>query len=413
MEKDEILKEITDKYLGSEEFNGYALYNLENEIQKIIELVKDEKIEINFGDGHPNFHIKAFDCDNVDTQLKKIDSMGLNNSCAYPTKKYLKTKIPYGKYKDKPFTRLIALGEATLNFAVFDLSVLEIYRNDPRFSYSTDDVGGQINISDDYYKSTEVKSSDKILLQTFGFCYEKEKFNRAVAVFYRYLANLSDEHQKIWHAKLLSGDYFLHPDYARSSMGHWPEKVSIFEAFIEELKTINEFSKLMNRPTLFKEDFKNNKPRDFAFLIRPTLKEFNSFIHLLDKMISDNINKDFFKDDIELESEEIRTDGKIIVRQKATITLLKDWLDKVVKFPDPKPKEEMIKTIRNIRTMRQHPAHKVDEDVFDQKYFKEQRELVIEAYNAIRTLRLILANNPRTRSYEVPDWLYKGEIWSF
>ncbi len=413
MKEEEILEAITEKYLSSEEFNGYSLYELKHEQKKIIALVQDEKIEINFGDKHPNIHIKTFELDNAPTQIKKIKDVGLKNCCAYPSKKHLKEKIYYGKYRDKPFTRKIALGEPTLNFAVFDLSVLENYRNDPRYSYSTNEIEGQIVISDEYYKSLKVKSSDKILLQTFGFCYEKEKLNRAVAVFYRYLANLTPEHQKIWHSKLLPGDYFLHPDYARTSTGNWPEKESIFTAFVEEIYTINEFSKLMERPILFKQDYKKNKPREFGFLIRPTQKEFNSFVHLLDKMISDNINKDFFMNEIEYNVEEKRRDGKTIVIAKGTITLLKDWIDKKIRFPNPKPKEDMIKTFQKIRQMRQLEAHYLNENIFDQKYFKEQSELMMETYNSIRTLRLILANHRKTKEYEIPDWLYKGDIWSF
>jgi hypothetical protein len=52
--------------------------------------------------------------------------------------------------------------------------------------------------------------------------------DRAVAVFYHYLSNLTPEHQQIWnskilslngHLKKLSGDYFLHPAYAKASAG--------------------------------------------------------------------------------------------------------------------------------------------------------------------------------------------------
>lgn len=413
MKKDRILKEITDKYLSSEEFNGYPLYSLVHEQKKIIGLVQEEKIEINFGDRHPNPHVKAFELDDIKTQVKKIKELGFKNCCAYPSRKHLKEQIYQGKFKDKPFTRKIALGEPTLNFAVFDLTILESYRNDPRYLYSTNDVGGWISISDEYYNSLDIRPSDKILLQTFGFCYEEETLNRAVAVFYRYLANLTPEHQKIWHTKLKSGNYFLHPDYARTSAGHWPERESIFTAFIKELKIINEFSKLMGRPNLFKQDYKDNKPREFGFLIRPTEKEFNSFVHLLDKMISDNINKKFFMDEIEYNFENIRKDGKVEITPKATITLLKEWIDKKIKFPDPKPKDMMIDIFKKLRKMRQPEAHKVNDNIFDQKYFKKQRELIIEAYDSVRTLRLILANHPKTKGHEIPDWLYKGEIWSF
>jgi hypothetical protein len=169
----------------------------------------------------------------------------------------------------------------------------------------------------------------------------------------------------------------------------------------------------MDRPILFHESYRENRPRDFGFLIRPTLKEFNSFVHLLDKVISENINKDFFQTDIPYQTETRRVDGKITVQEKGTIALLKEWLDKEVFLQDPKPAEKMILTFQKIRRMRMKPAHKVDEDKFEQEYFKKQRELMIEAYSAIRTLRLIFANHPKTKSYKVPEWLFKGEIWTF
>jgi hypothetical protein len=317
------------------------------------------------------------------------------------------------EFKDRPFTLKIALGEPQLNYAVFDLSVLESYRNDPRYFYSIDDIQGWISVSDEYYKSSQMKPSDKIVLQSFGFCYEKGTMNRAVAVFYRYLADLTPEHQQIWNFKILTGEYFLHPDYARSSGGEFYEKESIFVAFVEELYTINEFTKLMGRPILFHESYREHRPREFGFLIRPTLKEFNSFVHLLDKMISENINKNFFQHDIPYQTETVRSDGKVIVQEKGSIVLLKGWLEIKFRTPDSKPIDEMIKTFLKIRKMRNKPAHKVDDDRFEQEYLKKQRKLMIEAYSAIRTLRLILANHHKTKTYVVPEWLFKGEIWTF
>jgi len=413
MKKDELLEMITHQYLRSKEFNGKDLSGFESKKDHIIALVREGKIEINFGDRHPNRHIKAFELDNKDSQIAKIKNIGLEYACAYPTKEHLKSVVDINEFRDRPFTQKIALGEPVLNYAIFDLSVLESYRNDPRYFYSTDDIGGWISISDEYYHSLEMKPSDKILLHSFGFCYEKDTMNRAVAVYYCYLADLTPEHQQIWNSKTLRGDYLLHPDYARSSAGYFYEKESIFVAFIEELHTINEFSKLMNRPSLFHESYKKNRPREFSFLIRPTHKEFNSFAHLLDKMISENINKNFFQDEIPDQTERKRSDGKVIVQNKGTITLLKEWLDTKAYTPDPKPKDGMIQTFKRIRKMRMKPAHKVDENRFEQEYFKKQRRLMIEAYTAVRTLRLILANHPRTKTYEVPEWLYKGEIWNF
>lgn len=413
MKKEKLLEKITKHYLGSRDFNGLPLSAFKCEKENIIALIREGNIEINFGDNHPNPHIKAFELDDGDTQILKIESTGFEYACAYPTKEHLKKVVNFDEFKDRPFTLKIALGEPQLNYAVFDLSVLESYRNDPRYFYSIDDIQGWISVSDEYHKSSQMKPSDKIVLQSFGFCYEKCTMNRAVAVFYRYLADLTPEHQQIWNFKILTGEYFLHPDYARSSGGNFYEKESIFVAFVEELYTINEFTKLMGRPILFHESYRENRPREFGFLIRPTLKEFNSFVHLLDKMISENINKDFFQHDTPYQTETVRSDGKVIVQEKGSIVLLKDWLEIKFRIPDSKPMDEMIKTFLKIRRMRNKPAHKVDDDRFEQEYLKEQRKLMIETYSAIRTLRLILANHHKTKTYVVPEWLFKGEIWTF
>lgn len=413
MKKKEILDNITEQYLSSGDFNGLPLFALKSEKENIAKLVREGKIEINFGDNHSNPHIKALELDDKDTQVLKIESIGFENACAYPTKAHLKKVVNIDEFKDRPFTLKLALGEPQLNHAVFDLSILESYKNDPRYIYYIDDIQGFISVSDKYYKSSKMKPSDEIVLQSFGFCYEKDTMNRAVAVFYRYLSDLTPEHQQIWNCKILKGEYFLHPDYERSSAGNFYEKESIFVAFTEELHTINEFSKLMRRPMLFRESFRDNRPREFGFLIRPTLKEFNSFIHLLDKMISDNINKDFFQHEIPYQTETKKSDGKIIVKEKGTIVLLRDWLSIKFRTPDTKSVDGMIETFLNVRNLRNKPAHKVDDDKFDQEYLKEQRRLMIEAYSAIRTLRLIFANHPKTKTYVVPEWLFKGEIWTF
>lgn len=71
--------------------------------------------------------------------------------------------------------------------------------------------------------------------------------------------------------------------------------------------------------------------------------------------------------------------------------------------------------MREVRKLRQKPAHAINENIFDQSYFKEQRELIIKTYDSLRTVRLLLANHPLVKSaeIEVPEWLSKGEIWTY
>ena len=73
----------------------------------------------------------------------------------------------------------------------------------------------------------------------------------------------------------------------------------------------------------------------------------------------------------------------------------------------------MFATFKNIRKLRQSPAHAIKEDVFDQKYFKDQRQLIIEAYDAMHTLRLIFQIHPNAKDYIIPEWLSESKIWKY
>ena len=89
------------------------------------------------------------------------------------------------------------------------------------------------------------------------------------------------------------------------------------------------------------------------------------------------------------------------------------WINKYFNPVDRKPVDEMLATFRKVRNLRQKPAHKVDENSFDQEIIKKQREIVLSAYSAVRMLRLIFANHPlvQTTPPEIGEQLLKGEIW--
>lgn len=406
-----LLRAVTRHYLRSGDFNGLPVPpTLRQSV--VTNLIRRGVVSLNRGDRHPNPHIKALEPEPVDDQVAKIRTGGLEG-CLYPEPRHLERVVDRSQYDGCPFSLRLALGQPQLSHCSFALNVLEHYRNDPRYSFSVSDVDGSMSVRDKYFESDLMEERDQTFLQTFGFSYD-ENMRRAVAVFLRYLHDLTPEHQRIWEAHLLDGRFALHPDYHAASMGHWPEKMPILVAFCEEIHQINEMCRLIGRPTLFRREFQeSDRPREFTFLLRPTLKAFNEFVHLLDKMLSENIDVAFFENDVPLERDITRPDGKVVVERKGTLQVLAEWLDKAIKLPDPTPKDEMIKTFRAIRKMRQQPAHTTTEDEFDESYFAKQRELIIDAYKAIRTMRLLLANHPATKSHKVPEWLYKGHIRNF
>jgi len=424
---EQVLQKITKHYLKSRDFNGITIAELLEELETewftlrtlLKTLVAEELVSVIDHDTDVNPNIYRLPLEPKESQLRKLDGDNVPIGCLYPRTKHLTQVIDRSSYDGKPYLLELALGEPQLAYRSFDLSILEFYRNDPRYYYTNDDVRGTINVRDAYFESEGMADSDQVLLSSFGFSYDDD-LNRAVAVFLRYLADLSPEHQRIWKAKEIGGSYKLHPDYFRNTVyGEWGECVPICNAFLKEVRLINQMTSAMERPPLFKEDFGeygDDKPRKFGFLIRPTLEEFNNFVLLFDRMLSDNIDKKFFQNDVPYEREEERRDGKIVVHQKGTLQILDEWIRKwfTPYGNDWEPWERAMKSFRDLRKLRQKPAHSIDEDVFDQSYFRQQRELLIDVYNGVRTLRMLLENHPRVREsgIEVPDWLREGRIWT-
>jgi len=420
--KEQVLGEITEYYLKSGDFNGIPVFVLEKKLNSmwgvlkdiVKDLINDDKVGAIFSDTDDNTHILRLGIEPKEVQTSKLEKIDVH-TCLYPRPSHLERVVNRSLYSSKPYVLELALGSPQLSYRSFDLSILEYYRNDPRYYYSNDDINGYISIRD-AIGVDQMLESDQILLETFGFCYD-ENLNRAVAVFLRYLSDLSAEHQQMWKSKELKPSFNLHPDYYRNNiLGDWGERIPIFHAFVLEMWIINQMSTAMGRPSFFRMDYGEygeNKPRKFGFLIRPTLEEFNHFVLLLDKMISDNINKEFFKNQVPYETETIRNDGKIVIQHKGTLQILDEWLRKYFRTSDWEPWDNAIKAFKKVRKLRQEPAHAINEDEFDQRYFKEQRELIVQSYDGIRTLRLFFANFPAVKvaKINIPDVLFEGRIW--
>lgn len=418
-----ILDKVIKKYIESDDFNGYPVsclkkqFGLNNEKAKTVihDLIKSRHIDVMFGDIHPNAHIKAFSDTTAEKQIDTLKELEFSEDfCLYPSKETLAKTKSLNDYSQEPYRKQLATGCGQFDFCVFDLSVLECYRNDPRYYYQVNFISGKISVTNEHFESKSMAEHDKIVLETFGFAYDKD-LNRAVAVFLRYLYRLSPEHQQRWKGKELSGSYHLNPDYLNNSMGYWTQlKMPIFEAFNKEMITINEMAQLIGKPPLFKNTYQNNDyDKSFGFLLRPTQFAFNDFVLLLDKLMSDNLNHDFFNQDLDLKEDHLRKDGKVEVIKKGTIVLLREWLNLYFNPKDPEPLELMLSTFKKVRKLRQKPAHSIQEDEFNQKYLKDQRLLIDEAYDAVRTLRLVLAGHPEVKKSppEIDEFRLKYKIW--
>lgn len=443
MENENLLNEITNFYLNSRDFNGISLEDLYKKFslsedkfkEEITALIKNRKIDLIYEGDIPNPHIKPFPAPAIEKQIEKLHQFKIDHHikqseesaetfgegdikirfvqgigcCVYPAPEHLKNKVDWKKYVSRPFTLRLAMGEWQLRPYFFELGILAIYRNDPRYTYRTDDITGSVS----YVDEKLLNPSDQIFIEHFGFGFGDGGI-RAVAVLLTDLAKLTPEHQQIWRAKMLGGyyKYRLHPEFRRSILGDFYEKESIFSAFLKELEVIKEMSEKISGVSLINKTFDyDEKPENFGFLILPTLREYELFCHTLDRMMCDNLNKEFFKDKItESDLSEGETMEKI---DNQLIRKLEIWINKTVRFSDHGPKDEMFKTLREIRRLRSKPGHFHFKNEWNLRFYEDQKKLIKQAYTAIRTLRLILANHKNTKSVKVPDWLFKGEIRTF
>lgn len=408
-----ILEQVLTHYLQSGDFNGLSVTSLASaaDVAAIKELISEGRLDLVRGDGHPNPHIKAFPADSIDLQLEKIETGGLEG-CLYPTPGLLKDRNA-GVGETAPYTRALKEGAPQLSYRAFDLRALEWYRNDPRFDFDVDDIHGRILQKEGTQVVDRGVVLDGLEYFEFGFAYDDE-MHRAVAAFIRYLHDLPEAQQIEMQKHELTGSYKLHPDFFRTQIiGDFPERMSIYDAFLQEKMEINRMCELMGKPKLFKTEFGDLKrPLGFGILIRPTKKEFRDFALLLDQLLSDDLNRDFFRNDIELNRNLTDEDGNRVTQPKGTIQLLQEWIGTKFRPADPEPLAEMFSNFRAVRNVRQKPAHKVEDNEFDQKYVAEQRQLISQAFDAVRTLRMVLENHPAAHDHQVPDYLREAKVWT-
>jgi hypothetical protein len=146
-------------------------------------------------------------------------------------------------------------------------------------------------------------------------------------------------------------------------------------------------------------------------MLRPTLRNFHEFALTLDKMLSDNLNRDFFRGDIPLEDKVVAADGSVEVRPLGTITLLERWLD--AKYRNRDGEEigtEVVEPLREVRKARQPTAHSLSQDAYDLSLPNAQDALLVAALRSLQKLRLIFSSHRDTREYKAPEWLDGNKI---
>ncbi|WP_233900480.1 hypothetical protein [Tenacibaculum piscium] len=436
--KEKILSQVCDFFITSNDFNGIPITtlskNTEIEYSETIDILKELTKEglvsnqktinphiIALGHFEESYQLSVLE-DAKNNKTEKIQSFGNINItfdshliCVYPSEKHLKETRDTSSFSQKPYSKRLALGEPQLKAAFFEIEVLDNYFKDPRYSFDFEDYSGQICCDyDENQQPLLPKEEDQIFLKTFGLGVNENK-ERVAVVYLSYLSNLTSEHQLYWKSKEIdSGCKILKEYYTNTIEGNWTTSYSIFSAFIEEHRLINEVSNTFSTESLFNKTFENEKrPKEFTFFFMPTLENYHKFISLLDKMLSDNINRKFFDGKIELYELEELSSGQVERKNKGTLRLLEEWIRENYNHPENKLFIDIFKPIKKVRKERQSPAHKISDNHYDKKLNKKQIELLVEVYKSLKLLRMIFEQHPESNKIEIPEWLIEGNIKIF
>ncbi|MFN0194424.1 MAG: hypothetical protein ACKVP5_21045 [Aestuariivirga sp.] len=414
-----ILAQVVDAFSASarrEEFNGISAKALvsansdESTVRRVLKvLVREGQCNCTFASVHINPAIKRQTDLNVDDQVNLLRSEELSHMSVYPSRAIMEVALEPIEFVDRPFTRELALATAQLEFVGFELAVIDRYTQDPNYKVEFNDYMGHLGVCDAAYLSGEFPSKDKIGLQKFGLGFGENK-HPCIVVFYRYLADLTAEHQQYWKSYKIDGLVNITEQYYQSSFeGKFWENRSARYGLTQEIMLINTMTEAIWGNRLFRtHEFPTGAASITAFS-RPTRENLNNFIHTLDKMLSENIQKTFFRmfPGLEGQSGKDRTSKQ----NKGTITLLRDWLQSEGRWESVKAVDEVIiKPIREIRNLRQKPAHILEANDYSVEYYKDRKRLLWGAFNSLSNIRAFLSRHPKASHVEVPEWLDSGRV---
>ncbi|MDH5611211.1 MAG: hypothetical protein OEY66_01985 [Gammaproteobacteria bacterium] len=437
------LKHIEDLvfsfFCESADFNGIGLRSIserlgldyKDSIDKVKELVKDRVVDIQ---SSTNPHIIGFTHHAIEPQLDILEhaketgiskqtfgSIGIVTEnteypiCVYPTKEYLEKNRDLSEFGYAKYKIALALAEPQLSFRFFETDVLERYSNDPRFDFEFHDFSGSISCRYDESGNPILREEDQIFLKSFGLGFNSQS-DRVIAVLLCDLGRLSSEHQVYWGTKEIPASEckVLSDYYDNIIRGGWITARSVFSALIDEINAIHKLTSSIFGVPLFRKELEgDHRPKNFTFFFAPTTKNYYEFINLLDKYLSENINKSFFDGKIELEERKPIDENTFERTHKGTLRLLEEWISKVFNYADESIPKEIMKPLKRVRNERQNPAHKVIDNNYEPLLLELQREIMEACYLSIGSIRRNLQTHPRAGHVELDSRLDEDNVKYF
>lgn len=384
---------VCDFFKKSNDYNGIPSYNLnlpyteEQLVCSIISLIDKDKISILTSEDDENYYIIRFGFKSKMEQIEFLINNGLRvDFCLYPSNNYLSLENINKKDKDYPFKHLLRLGHPQLKMIYFEWDILHKYHSDPRYNFNFYDYQGSI------ISTEQIKKEQNIILNSFGVGRD-ENNNYVVAVFLKDLANQPSNIQIEWEHKLINNQEKCNITeyYIRNHLHYcWNFPNTIYSSIIQEITNINLLTKEIYQESFFLHEYENERPIDFNMIYIPTKKAYLNYILEFEKIVINNINIKFLKrNNVNTRNQEGEALGSIAL------------LSTFIKEIKPEIEQQIIQPLKKLRKLRQTPAHKIEKDIYDQKYFDKQHNITVEVFESLNLLRKVLQLNPKVVNYEI------------
>ena len=403
--KQELLDFITQYYLESFEFNGLSNYNLQDyNNDDMLSLIQGGLVETISDKDADNIYIKGLDL-NLTTQQHIDNANGLNGDvCFYPTAKALQD---VAIDVDRPYTALMQRGCPQLKIIYFNIEVLERYINNPQYTILDYGYKGSIYLKDEF----EDESLHQEYIQEYAMAYKRgDKLFRTVGVLLCDLMKLSSKAQHLWKSFEYDNqeDYFASTGFIKNAFyGAWVNEYWVMDAILKEMEVINTQCEAIGIPSLFNRIYSTDeRPAGYGVILLPTMKNYYDFVAVMEKLIVHNISTKTFLVNAHLIQgvDKKKDDGT----DKGSLVLLNEWLDKNVRAQFDVD-EIIIKTLKEIRKIRQVPAHKLYDNEYNVDVYELQRELVEKSYFALKTMRCLFMGHPSAKNVDIPKCLLEED----
>lgn len=395
-----LLDDVVAFYLGSGDFNGFPVSATftGSQARAAIGLLKRGLIEAITGRDYLNPHIRPWSTRfSVEDQESSIRSADANGSvvCLYPTSKALSALVDLDRFNGRPYEQMMALGGTTFQAVYFRPDVVEPYREDPRFNFQMGDFGFSFNLSDDFYLDPAESDSERFGLLHGGLAYNgrsagADELRRAVCVLLCDLSKFTPEMQARWKTYQLpdQDEYMRHPLWWQSQMGSFPSGVGPFSLFFAELELWNQLNESLTGERLFRT---TDRPKEFSWILRPSQREFDSFVLQLDKLLSDNLRHDALA---ELGAPRVDGEGKHLGSLQRLLKVIERY------GVSEEQSAAVLSPLKKVRRLRQKPAHSLNDNRQDHKLVQEQIDLFNDVVSAVQALREFWESNPKATGNE-------------